>query len=93
MARKNRWNQRPIKNGICTVDLFDWKYFNDYIYQVLLDYRSYVFRGHRCDNWELESTLDRVRAARETKVREDHLARFKLAIRGRRGANPAKLET
>jgi hypothetical protein len=93
MARKKRWNQSSVKNGICTVDLFHWKYFTDYVYQELLDYRTYIFRGHRCDNWTLESTLDRALGYRTGTKRNEHLAAFKMAVRGRRGSNPAKLET
>ncbi|MEQ1851620.1 MAG: FRG domain-containing protein [Chthoniobacteraceae bacterium] len=90
-GRKPRWNISPVKNGIVTVELFKWDYFNDYIFQELLDYTGYVFRGHRCDNWNLESTLDRVTS--QSPRRHQHLTAFKLAVRGRRGPNPAKLET
>ena len=91
MAKKARWEISAAKNGIVTVELFDWKYFNDFIYQQLLDHPNYVFRGHRCDNWYLESTLDRVTSQKAR--RDQHLAAFKLAVRGRRGPNPAKMET
>lgn len=97
MPRRKRWNISATKNGIVKVDLFDWKYFHDFIYQKLLNYRTYVFRGHRCDDWRLESTLDRVAritgSAFPMDRRQKHLAEFKYAIRGRRGANPPRLET
>lgn len=97
MARKNRWEVGKLEHGIVQVDLFDWKYFNDYIYQELLHYRTYIFRGQRCDNWALESTLDRVARSHggvlTAKRRLDHLAAFKYAVRGRRGANPARLDS
>lgn len=91
MPKKPRWKESLVKNGMCTVDLYDWKYFNDYIYHRLLDYKTYVFRGHRRDDWKLESTLDR--ATKKSDDRHNHLESFKLAVRGRRGPNPAKLET
>jgi len=97
MARKNRWEISDMKHGIVEVRLFDWKYFHDYIYQELLNYRSYVFRGHRCDNWRLESTLDRIARTSgrllTSKRRTEHLEAFKYATRGRRGAHPPKLDT
>lgn len=76
-----------------SIELYDWKYFHDLIYQRLLDYRSYIFRGHRRDDWNLESTLDRSRGGQFTFQRKSHLEAFKLAVRGWRGPNPARLET
>lgn len=82
-----------VKNGLLKVDLFHWKYFGDFVYQELMDYKSYVFRGQRCENWKLESTLDRADGAWRPKARQDHFEAFKYAVRGRRGPNPAKLES
>ena len=46
--------------GFGEVRISSWKYFGDFVYQEMLNYDSYVWRGHRCDNWQLESTLDRL---------------------------------
>ena len=71
----------------------------DFVYQEMLDYETYIWRGQRCDNWGLESTLDRlVRDAKIAKTkkydfRSNHLEQFKFAVRGRRGVNPPALES
>jgi hypothetical protein len=75
------------------VTLFSWKYFSDYVNQELLNYQTYIYRGHGDASWKLEPTLDRsIKSARSTK-RAEHLTAFKYAVRGRRGANPALLAT
>lgn len=94
MPRVKRWTLSPVEDGVGAVSLFSWKYFSDFIYQEMLDYTGYIWRGHRCDHWILESTLDRlvrkvgVPAQRQTRFRAAHFDRFKLAARGRRGSNP-----
>lgn len=98
MARTKRWEWNHVSPGYSEVHLTSWKYFGDFVYQEMLDYDLYVWRGHRCSDWKLESTLDRlVRTAKiaPTKApnfRTKHLEQFKFAARGRRGANPPVLE-
>lgn len=98
MARTKRWTWKDLGSGHAEVRITSWKYFGDFVYQEMLDYDSYVWRGHRCDDWLLDSTLDRlvrdakVSASRSTKFRQKHLEQFKFAVRGRRGSNPASLE-
>ena len=64
---------------------------------------DFVFRGQANDQWPLSSTLYRlIEHSRETGAKlastsvqrftENHLERFRLEIRGRRGDNPSKLE-
>lgn len=95
MPRKSRWVEHSFDQGVQTIELFSWDYFGDYVYDELLDYKTYVFRGHRCSNWILESTLDRLLKKRHGLVQENHvteqLDRFKYAARGRRGNNPPHL--
>jgi FRG domain len=66
--------------------------FLDYVRQEMLDYRPYVWRGHRCSTWLLEPTLDRklkrFDVGRQLLETRQHLERFKFATRGRRGTNP-----
>ena len=97
MAKKSRWEWKPTKNGIVEVTFFSWKYFHDFVRQEMLDYSHYVWRGQRDSAWKLESSLDRLlkrkmRSERE-RLAKQHLERFKLSVRGRRGPNPAKLIT
>jgi hypothetical protein len=79
------------------VDLDSWGDFDDYIRGEMLDYRNFVWRGQACARWPLESTLDRVLRrqgrASDPQVRTEHLRRFKLSTRGRRGVNPPKIDT
>ena len=60
MARTKRWVWKNIASGIAEVRLSSWKYFGDFIYQEMQDYNAYVWRGQRCDIWDLETTFDRL---------------------------------
>jgi hypothetical protein len=80
------------------VALCSYRYFYERITKLTADtdapYTSLVFRGHRRIDWKLEPRLDReLRKIGKLKwpgIREDHLGRFKYAMRGRRGSNPAR---
>jgi hypothetical protein len=95
MAKKARWEWSPTKNGTAEVTFFSWKYFHDFVRQKMLPYSHYVWRGQRDANWKLESSLDRLLKRKKRTEREwlaeEHLRRFKLSVRGRRGPNPASL--
>ncbi len=96
MAKQARWNEnKPIQNGIWEVEFTSWKYFHDYVRQKMLDYSHYVWRGQRDANWKLESSLDRILRTKLPNLRKSlaqkHLDSFKLAVRGRRGANPSSI--
>ena len=96
MPRTPRWNEIDKSHGIVHVRLSSWRYFNDYIRQEMLDYKTFVWRGHRRSDWLLESTLDR-QLKGKSKMRQhlktkEHLENFKYAARGRRGPNPPGLE-
>jgi hypothetical protein len=92
MARRARWNIISRSNGYAEIELFSWKYFHDFVYQEMLDMNHYIWRGQRCDNWQLLSTLDRALTGRSSaRPRERHLENFKLSARGRRGVNPPSM--
>ena len=96
MARPKRWRELEIINGVYSVELSNWKYFNDYITKEWLDFPNYVWRGQRKASWKLEPTLDRILREQgkpnNLRVRAKHLEKFKYAARGRRGSNPPSLE-
>lgn len=91
MARPARWKKEKAVAGVMNVKLSSWKYFSDFVNQELLDYTTYVFRGHGNSTWKLEPTLDRVIKDPESAKREEHLEAFKYAARGRRGSNPPSM--
>lgn len=97
MGRKKRWNWGLPEDGISTVELYSWDYYTDFVYDVLLDYKSYVYRGHRKDDWKLESTFDRLHRNRSQQAKESalkrHIEEFKYASRGRRGSHPPRIES
>lgn len=93
MARTARWTSPPIDKGVYEVNLSSWKYFSDYINQELLQYKTYVFRGHANSKWKLEPTLDRAIKTPSSPKRAMHLQNFKYSVRGRRGNNPPNLVT
>lgn len=94
MARKPRWTELTVVHGIGKVRLLSWKYFMDYIYQEMLDFDAYIWRGQRCNNWNLYSGIDRIinrkrlNFPRLSQYLNNHLERFKYATRGRRGNVP-----
>jgi len=97
MPQPQEFRSTKLGPGYFQIELPDWKQFVDYIYNDMLDFETYIWRGHRCDSWKLEPTIDRL--VRDSKVsiekRYDfqvkHLASFKLAARGRRGSNPPQI--
>ncbi len=60
MSRRKGLEERGIKNGFGRIQFLKWRYFIDYIRKEMLGYETYIWRGQRCANWHLESTLDRV---------------------------------
>jgi len=97
MARTARWRESDIVSGFVEITLSRWGYFEDYIRQEMLDFRNFIWRGQRSAAWPLESTLDRLLRRcgklRSKKARSEHLQRFILSTRGRRGVNPPILTT
>lgn len=94
-STKRKWTQ--IGPGYHQLELPDWKSFLDYVYNDMLPFETYIWRGQRCDDWKLESTIDRL--IRDAKVanakaydfQQKHLDQFKFAARGRRGSTPAAI--
>ena len=86
----------PKKNGMKLVVAPTWPIFTTFVSETFLEARNYIYRGQASPDWLLESSLDRlVRRAgvmASAKTRTEHLERFRFAIRGRRGANPPRLE-
>lgn len=80
--------------GYAQIQFHNLKQFIDYLYSDMLDFQTYVWRGHQCDTWALEPTLDRLIRGSGTSPAEAsdfaarHLEAFKYAARGRRGPNP-----
>lgn len=99
MAETENWEWSEADRGYGEVRLDSWKYFVDFAYDEMLNYETYIWRGQRCDSWDLESTFDRlvkagkVDPAQRWDFRSRHLEQFKFAVRGRRGANPPQLES
>jgi hypothetical protein len=95
MPRPPRWTKGGVVDGVIEVELASWKYFHDFVRQELLEYPQYVWRGQRDAAWELESSFDRTLTPKQVRTRRAiatrHLAKFKLATRGRRGATPSKI--
>ena len=95
MPRTARWTAEAIRDGVGVVHLSRWAYFDDFIRQEMLDYRSYVWRGQASAEWSLEPSLDRIlrrqRRMSDSAIRDEHLLRFKLSSRGRRGMHPTPI--
>jgi hypothetical protein len=92
MARTPRWKYDDSEAGISHVKLSSWKYFSDFINQELLDYTTFVYRGHGNSSWLLEPTLDRIIKSPKSPKRDAHLTSFKFETRGRRGTNPSNMD-
>ncbi|MBS1155906.1 MAG: hypothetical protein H6R07_1830 [Proteobacteria bacterium] len=87
MPRRPRWIATH-QNGYLEVKLSSWKYFPEYINQEMLEYTTYIYRGHGNSSWKLEPTLDRIIKDPDSPKRIAHLESFKFATRGRRGPTP-----
>ncbi|KPW03340.1 FRG domain-containing protein [Pseudoalteromonas sp. P1-11] len=92
MDGRKKWEEAPLIKGIKEYELSHWKHFSDFINKEMLDYTTYVYRGHSCYKWKLEPTLDRFIKDPESYHREEHLNKFMYETRGRRGANPTKID-
>ncbi len=77
-----------ITDGVGIITFNRWAQFSNWMHTNFSKYRNYVFRGQSIDS-PLLPTLDRVSPDEAT--RANHLRRFKMAVRGRRGTNPRKL--
>jgi hypothetical protein len=90
------WDEGDVIDGVMIVKLVSWKYFHEYVTKEFLDFPSFVWRGQRSASWSLQSSFDRIVTTADPKSRNQlalqHLARFKMAARGRRGTAPAKIE-
>jgi hypothetical protein len=98
LARKKRWEVGEIKDGVCETRFTAFRYFHEYVEQEMLDLQGHIWRGQRCDNWTLDSTIDRLLARSQMQSRDRaafrkrQLEQFQLAARGRRGANPPSID-
>lgn len=95
MAKPKGWREYR-KDGILTIRLNSWEYFDDYANQHLVDYREYIFRGQASSSWPLQPTLHRIFDKNfiidPIKTTKEHLESFKLAVRGRRGPHPTRFD-
>jgi hypothetical protein len=88
MSRKPKWIISPLDKGVQNITLSSWKYFSDYVNKELLNYSTFIYRGHANSDWKLEPTIDRYFRSKNSNNRKEHLSNFKFAVRGRRGLNP-----
>jgi len=83
------------KSNISVEIVEDWNNLRYKINKYFSHFPDYIFRGHGQDDWLLESTLSRAlkksKAKNKRELVSEHLKRFKLDIRGRRGDNPRVL--
>ena len=99
MGRAKRWQEIGITDGVGEIRFLKWRYFIEYIHQEMLDFEQYIWRGQRNSDWGLITTLDRlmIRAkiakTKRSNFRFSHLEQFKYSVRGRRGPNPATIDT
>ncbi len=91
------YSSTPIKrgNGYFEIRLSRWKRFVNYVYEDMLG-NGYVWRGQRCEDWQLVTTFDRLiqngifSDRQYYEFRYKHLDNFKFSARGRRGSNHLK---
>lgn len=80
-----------VKYNLITHTFDNWEDLSEHL-NTYSSFPWYIFRGQRNSKWLLESTLSRelkkVKDPNKTKLAQEHLDRFKLNIRGRRGFNP-----
>jgi hypothetical protein len=91
------WNESVIEDGIQIIRLSSWRDFYELITQHDLDHSEFIWRGQRTASWPLQSSLDRFIVTEDPrdrmKLARQHLSRFKLASRGRRGNTPSLISS
>ena len=89
-----RWTSGRVRDGIEEIHIRKWNFFIDYVQETFSPGCGWIYRGHRKDYYKLESTIDRRIAdkSKTAKLRQEQLNRFKMAIRGKRGANPPQYD-
>jgi hypothetical protein len=99
MARRKRWEELGVENGVGEIRFLKWRYFIDYVHQEMLDFDHYIWRGQKNYEWPLQTTLDRliekakIDKTSKKKFIERHLEHFQYAVRGRRGSNPPAIDS
>ena len=78
---------QPV-DGVCNIYMDSWRDFVDFIQNDFVDYRNYIYRGHKKDEWPLLASLDRLNSEQTQNNRDVVLHKFKSASRGRRGLSP-----
>lgn len=96
--RKKQIKWSNIGPGYSEVKLTSWKHFIDFVYEEMLDYELYIWRGQRSTDWKLVPKLyringiERMAPIERNMLDSSHLERFKYATRGRRGSSPKMIE-
>jgi hypothetical protein len=84
-----------LKDGVMRISLLSWDEFVQFLRREMIDFGNFIWRGQAQASWLLEPSLDRLLKARgragDPEARPTHLAKFTLAIRGRRGPAPVPL--
>ena len=97
MAAKFGWTKSPVRDGVWTYKLKSWTHYHALITSEFLELSTFCWRGQRDASWRLQSSFDRKISLTENKLRtqlaSQHLSRFKLAARGRRGFAPQRIES
>ncbi len=77
-----------LKDGMVKVTCQGWPSFASFVQDYKTDMKNFAWRGQRCSDWELESSLDRLTKkmdkAKATKKRKVLIEKFKFASRGRK---------
>jgi hypothetical protein len=81
--------------GVTELQHESWDDFVAYVNEHLTDFQTYIWRGHACDDWLLEPSLDReLKDVKESEQETSlHLAEFVYASRGRVHTNLYKSNT
>jgi FRG domain len=96
------WKRLHFADGVATYRLSTWALFATFLDSQVFTNRGraehqFIWRGQRCADWGLTSSLDRLfervkyRVPGNTTLEQraqEHLENFKYAARGRRGLNP-----
>lgn len=83
------WIQSDASDGIIEISCKGWPSFENFIHETMGNLPDYIWRGQRCSDWPLRSSLDRrLRTSypadpSEISRRKRFLDRFKIASRGR----------
>lgn len=87
IPKPSGWTKGEVNDGVIEITCRGWPSFEAFLHDQMVKFPDYLWRGQRCSDWPLLSSLDRRLRDRDISGSDSYrnmLRRFRLAVRGRR---------